>query len=239
MADLVRIAPLDISATGDDVETGFTNDDTDIKNIYTILNKVRGLYYGSTAPQNPNLGDLWHKSTDGKIYSWDGDSFEQLSFDGGDAATVAGYEVGNAAGKIPVLNAQGKLPEANTLGYVLIGGIIMWDGALDGTNTYPVKDGVTYTDWQVVTTMQGRFPLGANDTYPLNSTGGEATHVLTVNEMPSHNHSGAPGTEIYMNGPAAYVSGYTNNGTSGNTGGDQPHNNMPPYRAIHFIQRIA
>lgn len=37
--------------------------------------------------------------------------------------------------------------------------------------------------------IEGRMLLGANDVYPINSTGGEATHVLTTAEMPSHDHS--------------------------------------------------
>lgn len=90
MADLVRIASNDISATGDDVEQGFTNDDADIKNLYTISNKLRGLYYGATAPQSPNLGDVWQKSTDGKLYRWNGTDFIEITFpaNGGNADTA-------------------------------------------------------------------------------------------------------------------------------------------------------
>lgn len=32
------------------------------------------------------------------------------------------------------------------------------------------------------------FVLAAGDTYPVGSTGGEAQHTLTVDEIPSHNH---------------------------------------------------
>ena len=39
--------------------------------------------------------------------------------------------------------------------------------------------------------QDGRFLIAANDTYQAGSTGGEATHVLSVNEMPSHTHSGS------------------------------------------------
>ena len=35
---------------------------------------------------------------------------------------------------------------------------------------------------------EGRVLIGANSTYTVGSTGGESTHKLTVNEMPSHNH---------------------------------------------------
>lgn len=37
--------------------------------------------------------------------------------------------------------------------------------------------------------VKDRFVLAAGDTYEAGSTGGEATHKLTTNEMPSHSHS--------------------------------------------------
>ena len=37
--------------------------------------------------------------------------------------------------------------------------------------------------------IKDRFILAAGDTYASGSTGGEATHTLTVDEMPQHNHS--------------------------------------------------
>ena len=37
--------------------------------------------------------------------------------------------------------------------------------------------------------IKGRFLLAADDsTYKIGSTGGEATHKLTISEMPSHTH---------------------------------------------------
>ena len=37
---------------------------------------------------------------------------------------------------------------------------------------------------------EGRVLIGANDTYPVGTKGGEETHTLNVNEMPSHYHIG-------------------------------------------------
>lgn len=37
--------------------------------------------------------------------------------------------------------------------------------------------------------IEGRFIMGASDTYPAGSTGGSATHVQTVNELAPHQHN--------------------------------------------------
>lgn len=36
--------------------------------------------------------------------------------------------------------------------------------------------------------IQNRFLVGAGGSYKVNATGGETSHTLTVNEMPSHTH---------------------------------------------------
>lgn len=45
--------------------------------------------------------------------------------------------------------------------------------------------------------IQNRFLVGAGGSYVVNSTGGETSHKLTVNEMPSHAH----------NNPCAVING--------------------------------
>lgn len=75
----------------------------------------------------------------------------------------------------------------------------------------------------------------------VNKTGGEKTHTLTVNEMPSHNHPGIIG---YTNTTGYYARLYEGSqGTKldgeGKTGGDQPHNNLQPYITCYIWVRTA
>jgi microcystin-dependent protein len=48
----------------------------------------------------------------------------------------------------------------------------------DGVSTFALPD------------LRGRVPIGAGSGYSLGTTGGSETRTLTVNEMPSHNHTG-------------------------------------------------
>lgn len=86
----------------------------------------------------------------------------------------------------------------------------------------------------------GRFLLGANDTYPLGSTGGEATHKLTVQELPSHYHS-AQGVRYNNNYSFAdYANDGTYSGVSTSAAGSSTaHNNMHPYLVVHMWRRTA
>ena len=84
----------------------------------------------------------------------------------------------------------------------------------------------------------GRFILSATNIgggYPVGNAGGEISHTLSINEIPSHRHpiytrDGYSGAASYPVGRAGYN---TSNDTTytGFTGGGQPHNNMPPYGA--------
>lgn len=90
------------------------------------------------------------------------------------------------------------------------------------------------------------FLLAAGNTYAAGSTGGEATHTLTVNEMPYHTHtvtdqyfrSGTGAQLGVTTGDMLLGDGYTTRRTSAN-GSGSAHNNMPPYLTVYMWQRIA
>jgi len=97
--------------------------------------------------------------------------------------------------------------------------------------------------------LKDRFLLGAGDSYSNGKTGGEATHTLTIDEMPKHKHA-VDGNWAYDVGGAAFGAsiiqnqGYTFAGNNignymRNSGSGQAHNNMPPYLVVFMWRRTA
>lgn len=112
---------------------------------------------------------------------------------------------------------------------------------------------------------KGKFILAADDsTYKAGDTGGEAEHVLTVDEMPNHTHrfqlnnESDPGYLPKGSNPQAICTGKSINSSSPTngvftdkkgswsqirgieqTGGGKAHNNMPPYIAVYVWKRTA
>lgn len=109
--------------------------------------------------------------------------------------------------------------------------------------------------------LQDRFLLAASDNYKVESTGGEAEHVLTVEEIPSHKHTvktmvqGHNGWSEKTINEHCVMHGNSNgdfyappvtkhvaevySGSTVNVGGGNAHNNMPPYLAVYMYKRIA
>lgn len=92
------------------------------------------------------------------------------------------------------------------------------------------------TIWERV---YGRFLFGANDNYQVGDIGGEETHTLTVDEMPSHSHA-LTQSYAYASGGNSATSGFDGS-TSYSTaaaGGSNAHNNMPPYEVVYIWKRV-
>ena len=101
--------------------------------------------------------------------------------------------------------------------------------------------------------IKDRFLLAAGDTYTGGSTGGEATHKLTTQEMPSHAHtmyvnndgsssSWSPASGTYLVKPDCVTTSTKNYGgalAQNGAGLGQAHNNMPPYLAVYIWKRTA
>lgn len=144
-----------------------------------------------------------------------------------------------------------------------IGGIIIWSG---NSNNIP-QNWALCNGTNGTPDLRDRFVVGAGESYNVNSTGGEASHVLTVSEMPVHNHSGSTGgagshshtatlrsnATNLVAGSSFYsvstgssttvttstVANHTHSVSISNAGGGGAHNNMPPYYALCYIMKIA
>lgn len=140
---------------------------------------------------------------------------------------------------------------------VPVGGILVWasndipdgwllcDGELYAAADYPrLFDRLGYYwggsgDNFRVPQLQYLFLRGAiGESMPLGDLGGEASHTLTIQEMPAHAHQThyhqgyVPIGELVPGAAGTIVSWEGNS-----VGGGLPHNNEPPYIAMHFIIR--
>ena len=90
--------------------------------------------------------------------------------------------------------------------------------------------------------IKDTFLLGSGS-YTLGATGGEATHTLTVDEMPSHSHgllTNASGNTTGWGYNRSWISTVETSGdVIENTGGSKAHNNMPPYLVVNIWKRTA
>lgn len=103
--------------------------------------------------------------------------------------------------------------------------------------------------------VKDRFVLAAGDSYAVGATGGEAIHTLSLNEMPKIGGKVGPipvtGTTVAADGVfSRTMDGNVREATSTHedfsgmvlsffAGGDQPHNNMPPYIVAYCWKRTA
>lgn len=91
--------------------------------------------------------------------------------------------------------------------------------------------------------LKDRFLLAAGDAYNAGLTGGEATHTLTIEEMPSHSHKMENVGLSWSTGSFSYSVQYTEISSRGyntnDVGGNLSHNNMPPYLVVYCWKRVG
>ena len=117
--------------------------------------------------------------------------------------------------------------------------------------------------WEEYTPMRGVMPIGCDPEYrkdendaedyrlnTLKQKGGKRSHKLSVEEMPSHRHetvNDASGSDRDSKGYGSAFTMDTDEITHNRrnlmriepSGGDRPHNNMPPYRVVQFIKYVG
>ena len=115
--------------------------------------------------------------------------------------------------------------------------------------------------------LSNRFLVGAGSKYPPGAQGGEEEHQLTMDEMPSHSHSGSTssagshshtiasvsathsgsqkvaqpttGYRTMYGGYLGDAGNHTHSLSIGSAGGNAAHNNLPPYLAVYMWKRTA
>ena len=126
----------------------------------------------------------------------------------------------------------------DTSGEIPIGGIILWYGSIVSIPAHwHLCDGSSGT-----IDLRDKFIICAGSTYAVAATGGETTHALTEAEMPAHYHEV---TYVNTADPGAGSARHTVTTPSTPTvntstvGSGTAHENMPPYYALAYIQRIS
>lgn len=116
---------------------------------------------------------------------------------------------------------------------VPVGAIVMWStdmipkgwGICDGNNNTP--------------DLRDLFIVGAGKSYKLEDSGGKKEVTLKLDQMPSHSHN-LNGLEKGIIGHNGNMSGVVERGTLSTDvqGGNQPHENRPPFFALYYIMKI-
>lgn len=225
----------------------------------------------SSAPSNPILGQVYYNTQDERAYVCikSGETPEWADLSLQEEVSIGGEEPNGRDMKIWI-NPE-DITSSSDYGSLPIGSIIPYSGttAPEGYSICDGKElnretykelfsiiGTTFGNGDGTSTfnlpdLKGRVSVGldSSDTNfnTIGKTGGEKTHKLTVDEMPSHRH-GNP-VAINNGGNAAqyrslfatnaeFWSRNDSNNATASTGGDQAHNNLQPYIVLNYIIKI-
>ena len=124
-----------------------------------------------------------------------------------------------------------------------IGYVFHWErvegSEIDLTTAENVHNYFGFGTWEQIKDV---FLLSAGDNHPYGETGGRETQTLTIDQIPPHTHDLLG---ISSRVPASVWNGAVGTGSAetnielGTTGGGEPFDIMPPYRAVYVWKRIA
>lgn len=206
----------------------------------SVANDVRKISHDIVVDGNIQMGSKSMTITADGIKQDDGTSeFHDLTV-GGEITAMG--EI-TAKGGIDVQGGELKHAGEEVIS-VPIRGIILWTSpTLPDADHWAIcngetKNGITTPD------LRNRFIVGAGDAYAAGATGGENYHTLSIDEMPSHNHT----TTLHKHDVLAswkdannlytVSEGSSANLTSSSAGSNQAHENRPPYYALYYIMRV-
>lgn len=215
--------------------------------------------FTSTNSNRPNLQTIWYEGSNYDAYvSETSESvwgFYVKKVDANDDITVSRWYTGEYMTDRVSVKFTGDLVDTVPLGlkgyykatpailrslldaFLPVGTIIHRYDHNDPNTMYP---GTTWVR------MANTFLWGCDANGDVGITGGEKTHTLVVGEMPMHSHSiavanTASGSLAASNAIRYNSSATSYNGTAytNNSGGNQAHNNMPPYTQVSIWRRTG
>jgi hypothetical protein len=171
----------------------------------------------------------WDFSTFGDSIDWD--ELSQAVKDsiqaGGGGACYWNDSIATVRVRLDTLEAQ-----MDTLYFT--GMIIMWSGAVgnipagwqlcDGTNSTP--------------DLRNRFVVGAGGNYAVDSTGGAASHMHTIDSESSHTHSIPWDAGMHLSAGTDYRKPTTTDIGSAHTHTESTESNLPPFYSLCYIMKL-
>lgn len=152
------------------------------------------------------------------------------------------YGIGNTQGTFPVLAAY-------PIGTFFITRSSTNPAELFGGFWLRIKDAFLWASGDTASITYTEMGVSVTKSLSVGSRGGEITHKLTVEEMPSHTHEANHIARPIIEGGAVWGN-LEGSGTVGatiywggvettSTGGNKAHNNMPPYYAVNAWVRVT
>lgn len=150
-------------------------------------------------------------------------------------------------GDLTLTGGKLNLSSASGVGLVPSGAIAILAPGLSVPAGWVLCDGQNGTP-----DLRGKFIYGCGSDSEKGTEGGEEQHKLTTAEVPKHSHTvsyniaqiltkGYAGDSDSTDDDNAWAdeseTSHTKTITSGSFGGDKPHENRPPYRALRYIMK--
>ncbi len=169
-----------------------------------------------------------------------------ITVSGTTAIVKSGLEVSGIATFRGGVNAVNSKLQEEGQSLLPSGVIVMWHGSI-APSGWALCNGANGTP-----DLRGKFVVGYNssvtDYNATGKTGGEAAHTLSVSEMPSHTHpykdrdgTDDGGSNVYGGDQEADGDGTVRidySRTTSPQGGDQAHENRPPYFVLAYIMKL-